>query len=86
MTSVPASAASRSSRGEHHHAADPLVEVAPADADRLGHARTRAMDQAAHLLEPGTGRADQPDRAAPDGIGETRAARRRGWRSRNPAP
>ena len=70
ISSVPGSAASRSSAGQHHRAADSLVQIAPADADRLRDAGAVAVDQAAHLLQAGPGRADQADRAAPDGVGE----------------
>ena len=74
--SVPGSAPSALERREHHRAADPLVEIAAADADRLRDARAEPIDQAAHLLQAGPGRADQADRA--------RAGRR--WRSPSGTP
>ncbi len=56
--------------GQHHRPADSLVEVAAADADRLGHPRPQPVDQAADLLEPRPGRADEADRAASDDVRE----------------
>ena len=54
----------------HHEAAHALVEVVAAHADHLRAALAEAIDEAADLLEPRAGGADEADGPAPDGIGE----------------
>ena len=55
---------------QHHRAADTLVEVATADPDRLRHAGAGPMDEAAHLLEPGTRCGDEADGPAANSVRE----------------
>ena len=67
-------------RHQRGDAADLLLEVAPADADRVRNALAGLRDQAGHFLHAGAGRADDADVAARDdvGEGERRAADDRG--------
>ena len=57
-------------RRPRHQPADLGAQVAAADADRVRDAHPGGVEQAAHLLDAGPGRADDPDRPAPDRVRE----------------
>ena len=70
MTRVAGSFGERREPLQHRDAADLLLEVAPAGAERLRHAAARVVDAARHFLQSGAGRRDEPDVAAPHDVGE----------------